>query len=128
VQAQREGRPVQSGIGRLGEAADRDQEALCGDRIGDNDTQERAPYTPLYVADFAHHQTPLTIMGARASRVKQLTDGLVQPPCRGRYFFSRPSLWPHDHEHRSAAFGDELVALVVHAVMKLDDAGAGSRF
>jgi hypothetical protein len=34
------------------------------------------------------------------------------------------SLRPLRHEHRAAAFGDELFVLVVHAVMKLDDGRA----
>src|SRR6266702_2201391 len=35
---------------------------------------------------------------------------------------------PHPHEGLAAAFGDELVVLVIGAVMKFDDAGAGARF
>jgi len=38
------------------------------------------------------------------------------------------SLRPHAHEGLAAALGDELVVLVIGAVMKLNDAGAGPRF
>src|ERR1700686_258510 len=37
-------------------------------------------------------------------------------------------LGPHQDERLAAAFGDQLVVLIVGAVMKLDDAGAGARF
>src|ERR1700731_482497 len=38
------------------------------------------------------------------------------------------SLRPHQDERLAAAFGDQLVVLIVGAVVKLDDAGAGTRF
>src|SRR5689334_12072703 len=41
---------------------------------------------------------------------------------------ARKSLRPHAHEGLPAALGDELVVLVVGAMMKLDDPGAGPRF
>src|SRR6516164_10602894 len=37
-------------------------------------------------------------------------------------------LRPHAYESLAAALGDELVILVIGAVMKFDDAGAGPRF
>ncbi len=38
------------------------------------------------------------------------------------------SLRPHAHKGLAAALGDQLVVMVVGAVMKLDDTGAGARF
>src|SRR5258708_2327326 len=35
---------------------------------------------------------------------------------------------PHQNERLAAAFGDQLVVLVVGAVMEFDNAGAGTRF
>ena len=47
---------------------------------------------------------------------------------RGRKLaFLTPSLRPHEHKSLAAAFGDQLVVLVVGAMMKLDDAGTGPR-
>jgi len=41
---------------------------------------------------------------------------------------SAPPLFrPHDHEHLPLAFGDQLVVLVIGAVVELDDAGAWPR-
>src|SRR5690348_7196150 len=38
------------------------------------------------------------------------------------------SLRPHAHKGLAAAFGDQLVVLVIGAVVEFDDAGAGTRF
>src|SRR5580704_3007758 len=45
-----------------------------------------------------------------------------------RVAFSGSRFWPHQDERLAAAFGDQLVVLIIGAVMKLDDAGAGTRF
>src|SRR5262245_45900008 len=36
--------------------------------------------------------------------------------------------WPHPHEGLASALGDQLAILIVSAMVKLDDAGAGARF
>jgi hypothetical protein len=71
VQAEFEGRSVLAGIRRQGEAADRDQQALDGDRIGDDNAQERSPETLACAVKSAHRQpTPGPIMKSGGSRVK----------------------------------------------------------
>src|SRR4029077_17385882 len=45
-----------------------------------------------------------------------------------RVAFSVSSFGPHQDERLAAAFGDQLVVLIIGAVVKLDDAGAGTRF
>src|ERR1700733_15218608 len=60
------------------------------------------------------------IMESGASRVKCLDDDAAALP-------RRSLLRSHQHESLPTAFGDQLIVLVVGAVMKLDDAGAGPR-
>src|ERR1700692_4424138 len=43
-------------------------------------------------------------------------------------FWAASSFGPHQDERLAAAFGDQLVVLIVGSVVKLDDAGAGARF
>src|SRR6516162_1165847 len=47
---------------------------------------------------------------------------------RIRIYFDRNLLGPHAHERLTAALGHELVILVIGAMMKFDDPGAGERF
>src|SRR5215469_16345874 len=47
---------------------------------------------------------------------------------RIRIYFDRNLLGPHAHERLTAALGHELVILVIGAMMKFDDPGAGARF
>jgi hypothetical protein len=71
VEAEFEGRSVLTAIRRQGEAGDRDQQALDGDRMGDDDAQERSPETLAYAVKSAHRQPiPGPIMKSGGSRVK----------------------------------------------------------
>src|SRR5262245_57117706 len=71
VQTEFEGGCVLAGICRQGETANRNQQALGSDRIGDDDAQERPPQTRAYAVKSVHRQPiPGAIMKSGGSRVK----------------------------------------------------------
>ncbi len=54
VQAKRERSPILIGMRQGGETADRDQQPLRGDGIGDEEADERPPHSLAPVAQFDH--------------------------------------------------------------------------
>ena len=110
-----ERRRAVTGVGGEGESANGDQQALSGDRISGEQAHDRSPEatTPHIEPEYAtaHDRNPSIRAIAPKAGLGDATS-------------SRP----HAHKRLAPALGDQLVVLVVGAVMKLDDAGSGPRF
>src|ERR1700676_2359118 len=75
----------------------------------------------------ASNTTPSELPAKRLV-VKTSSVGKVSFIATASFFTSAASSFgPHQDERLAAAFGDQLVVLIVGAVVKLDDAGAGAR-
>jgi hypothetical protein len=118
VETKLDGRRAFAGLRRERKSAERNQQALRGDGIRDDDADQRSPPT------LGPQRLDLI------ARLNMLPTGklTLALDLRGRKLaFLTLSLRPHEHKSLAAAFGDQLVVLVVGAMMKLDDAGAGPR-